>query len=151
MTNSEKGKKDRKSNFLLISVSWEFLPVHPIHLDFYPAISVAVTWRGVSENLIFCISRKEVWNNAIKTLWEMILNLESYINLNTIWNENKIKTCKLHKIQKVYHIYFLWYWGLNSRPSPWATPPAQFFEIGSYKLFAWAGFELWSFWSLPAE
>jgi hypothetical protein len=26
-----------------------------------------------------------------------------------------------------------------------------FFEIGSHKLFAWAGFELWSSWSLPPE
>jgi hypothetical protein len=23
----------------------------------------------------------------------------------------------------------LWYWGLNSRPSPLATPPAEFFGI----------------------
>jgi hypothetical protein len=45
--------------------------------------------------------------------------------------------------------------GLNSGPSPWATPPALFvmgiFEISSHKLFAQAGFELWSFWSLPPE
>jgi hypothetical protein len=26
-----------------------------------------------------------------------------------------------------------------------------FFEIGSHKLFAWAGFELRSSWSLPPE
>jgi hypothetical protein len=27
----------------------------------------------------------------------------------------------------------------------------SFFEIGSYTLFAWAGFEPWSSWSLPSE
>jgi hypothetical protein len=26
-----------------------------------------------------------------------------------------------------------------------------FFEIGSHELFAWGGFEPWSFWSLPPE
>jgi hypothetical protein len=26
-----------------------------------------------------------------------------------------------------------------------------FFELGSWELFAWAGFELWSSWSLPPE
>jgi hypothetical protein len=45
--------------------------------------------------------------------------------------------------------FFSWlYWGLNSGPTPWATPPALFcdgffFKIGSLKLFAGAGFELW--------
>jgi hypothetical protein len=38
------------------------------------------------------------------------------------------------------------YWGLNSGPSPYATPPAPFvmniFEIGSLELFAQVGFEL---------
>jgi hypothetical protein len=42
----------------------------------------------------------------------------------------------------------LQYWGLNSGPSPWATPPAlfgeEFFGIGSHELFTWAGFEPWS-------
>jgi hypothetical protein len=27
----------------------------------------------------------------------------------------------------------------------------DFFEIGFLQLFAWAGFELWSYWSLPPE
>jgi H+/Cl- antiporter ClcA len=44
----------------------------------------------------------------------------------------------------------LWYWGLNSGPTPWATPPALFvfsiIKIGSHELFAQAGFELWSSW-----
>jgi hypothetical protein len=44
----------------------------------------------------------------------------------------------------------LQYWGLNSEPTPWATPPV-FFELGSCKLFAWAGFELQSSLSLPPE
>jgi hypothetical protein len=39
--------------------------------------------------------------------------------------------------------------------TPWATPSALsvmgFFEIGSHELFVWAGFELWSSWSLPPE
>jgi hypothetical protein len=42
--------------------------------------------------------------------------------------------------------FFFWYKGLNSGPSPLATPPTYFceafFEIGSCELFAWAGFEL---------
>jgi hypothetical protein len=42
-------------------------------------------------------------------------------------------------------LFCLWYWGLNSGPSPGATPLPQFFvivflEIGSGKLFAQAGF-----------
>jgi hypothetical protein len=49
--------------------------------------------------------------------------------------------------------FFFRYWGLNSGPRPWATPWAPFvkgfFQIGSCKLFAQAGFEPWSFWSLP--
>jgi hypothetical protein len=52
-------------------------------------------------------------------------------------------------------IYFLWYWGLNSGPIPWATPPALFvlgfFKTRSCELFARAGFEPWSSWSLPPE
>jgi hypothetical protein len=46
--------------------------------------------------------------------------------------------------------FFFQYWGLNLGPSPGATPPAlycdEFFEIGS---ISQAGFEPWSFWSLP--
>jgi hypothetical protein len=51
--------------------------------------------------------------------------------------------------------FFFWYWGLNSGPSPWATPPALFvmgiFETGSHKLFAQVSFEPRSSWSLPPE
>jgi hypothetical protein len=54
-----------------------------------------------------------------------------------------------------FFLIFLWYWDLNSGPSPWATPPALFcegfFEIGSLELFAWADFEQRSYWSLPPE
>jgi hypothetical protein len=59
----------------------------------------------------------------------------------------------------------LWYWGLNSGPIPWATPPALFCdgflflffffcffcEIGSHKLFAQAGFKPQFSWSLPPK
>jgi hypothetical protein len=50
--------------------------------------------------------------------------------------------------KNIYYL-FLWYWGLNLRPTPWATPPVFFFsvcvcvcvlgifKIGSCKLFAW--------------
>jgi hypothetical protein len=31
---------------------------------------------------------------------------------------------RVHRI--IAFFFFLWYWGLNSRPSPWATPPALF-------------------------
>jgi hypothetical protein len=57
----------------------------------------------------------------------------------------------------VLFLHFLWYWGLNSGPTPWATPPAHFYEFffyferGSHELFAWIGFELRSSWSLPPE
>jgi hypothetical protein len=50
---------------------------------------------------------------------------------------------------------FLWYWGLNSGPSPWAIPPAlflwRFFKIGSLELFSQAGFEPQSSCSLTPE
>jgi hypothetical protein len=64
----------------------------------------------------------------------------------------KNKTCCLNVNE------FLRYWNLNSGPIPWATSPALFFfffcdgfffEIRSHELFAWVGFEPWSFWSLP--
>jgi hypothetical protein len=50
----------------------------------------------------------------------------------------------------------LLYWGLNSGPLPWALHQPSFlvigfFEIGSWELFAWAGFELQFSWSLPPE
>jgi hypothetical protein len=51
--------------------------------------------------------------------------------------------------------FFFVIWGLNSGPILWATPPALFvkgfFETGSYELFAQAGFESQSSWSLPPE
>jgi hypothetical protein len=55
-----------------------------------------------------------------------------------------------------HFFFFLRYLGLNSGPTPQATPPAQFFvigffKIGSCKLFAWAGFKLRSSWSLSPE
>jgi hypothetical protein len=50
-------------------------------------------------------------------------------------------------------VFFFQGWDLNSGPTPWASPPALFlwwvfFEIGSHELFAQAGFELRSSWSL---
>jgi hypothetical protein len=56
----------------------------------------------------------------------------------------------------IFFLFYFWYWGLNSGPSPWVTPPAQFFvmsifERGSCELFARAGFELQSSWSLLPE
>jgi hypothetical protein len=53
-------------------------------------------------------------------------------------------------------LLFLQYWGLNSGPTPWATPPALFcvmgfFEKGSCKLFVQAHFEQWSSFSLSPE
>jgi hypothetical protein len=52
----------------------------------------------------------------------------------------------------------LWYWDLNSGPTPLATLPAPFCdfcffcpEIGSHELFAWASFKSWSSWSLAPE
>jgi hypothetical protein len=61
-----------------------------------------------------------------------------------------------------YHILCecvcVWYWGLNSGPSPWATELLHqpyfcegFFEIVSCKLFALAGFQLRSCWSLSVS
>jgi hypothetical protein len=58
------------------------------------------------------------------------------------------------RLLKCVEIY-IQFWGLNSGPTPWATPPAIFlwcdFLIGSHELFAWAGFEPQSSWSLPPE
>jgi hypothetical protein len=51
-------------------------------------------------------------------------------------------------------IFFFQYWGLNSRPSPWASQfffVIDFFQIGSHKLFVRVGFKLRSSWSLPPE
>jgi hypothetical protein len=49
--------------------------------------------------------------------------------------------------------FFLQNQGLNSGPTPWATPPALFvlriFKIGFHELTAQAGFELWCSWPLP--
>jgi hypothetical protein len=49
----------------------------------------------------------------------------------------------------------LLYWGLNSGPTPWATPPALLWWVfsrwGSLELFAQAGSEPQSSWSLPPE
>jgi hypothetical protein len=51
--------------------------------------------------------------------------------------------------------FFGWYWSLNSGLTPWAIHQPIFvmglFKIASCELFAWAGFELWSSWSLPPE
>jgi hypothetical protein len=53
-------------------------------------------------------------------------------------------------------MFFFFFFGLKSWPIPWATPPGflfvcvmGFFEIEYQELFSWAGFETWSFWSLP--
>jgi hypothetical protein len=55
----------------------------------------------------------------------------------------------------LFYFIFLQYWGLNSGPTPQATPPAHFidgfFKIGSWELFARAGFKPSSSWSLPLE
>jgi hypothetical protein len=47
--------------------------------------------------------------------------------------------------------FFLWYWGLNSGPIPWATLPALlcdefFLRSGLMELFAQLGFEPQSSW-----
>jgi hypothetical protein len=52
--------------------------------------------------------------------------------------------------------FFSWYWGLNSglHLEPLHQPffcDGFFLEIGSYEVFAWAGFKLWSSWSQPSE
>jgi hypothetical protein len=64
------------------------------------------------------------------------------------------RCCSLYRECWTGFFSFLWYWGLNSGPTPWATPPALFcegfFKTGSHKLFAWAGFEPRSF-SLSAS
>jgi hypothetical protein len=60
--------------------------------------------------------------------------------------------CMLFRIK----LLLSWYWGLNSGLTLWVTPSTLslwwvFFEIGSWELFAWAGFEPWSSWTLPPE
>jgi hypothetical protein len=50
--------------------------------------------------------------------------------------------------------WILFFW-LGKCSTTWATPPVifsdGFFEIGCHKLFAQAGLEPWSSWSLPPE
>jgi hypothetical protein len=51
---------------------------------------------------------------------------------------------------KDFYFITLFFEGLNSGPTPWATLMARF-KIGSRKPFAQAGFEPWSSWSLSPE
>jgi hypothetical protein len=54
----------------------------------------------------------------------------------------------------VCNYLFLWYWGLNLRRhlEPLTSPFLWWvFKIGTCELFAWAGFEPQSYWSLPLE
>jgi hypothetical protein len=48
---------------------------------------------------------------------------------------------------------FLWYWDLNSGPSPWATPPVLFLWKAFQDRVLWTIYLgwLWSSWSLPPE
>jgi hypothetical protein len=55
-----------------------------------------------------------------------------------------------------FSFIFWWYWGLNSGPTHWATPPALFLVMGFLRegltnYLPGAGFEPWSSWSLPPE
>jgi hypothetical protein len=55
-----------------------------------------------------------------------------------------------------FFFFFLWYWGLNSEPTPWATPPAlscvrYFWDRVLQNYLPGASFKLWSPWSLPPE
>jgi hypothetical protein len=67
------------------------------------------------------------------------------------WNYRHIP---LHPVYGLT-FFFLQYCNLNSGPTPWATVPVLFFivffEMHSHELFAQAGFEPWSSWSLLPE
>jgi hypothetical protein len=45
----------------------------------------------------------------------------------TVWSYYFYSLLKAWKVQ-VFYFIFLQYWGLNSRSSPWATPPVLFCE-----------------------
>jgi hypothetical protein len=54
--------------------------------------------------------------------------------------------------------FFFFFWGTGARTSGLHLEPLHqpyfcegFFKIGSHELFAWAGFEPWSSWSLSSE
>jgi hypothetical protein len=60
-------------------------------------------------------------------------------------HSSKSPTLSLLLLFYLFVYFILWYWGLNSWPTPSATPPALIvlgvFKIGSQELFAPAGFE----------
>jgi hypothetical protein len=57
--------------------------------------------------------------DLISLIWNyyIIVNM-TYLQMNLIWPSDGYRL----------FFFFLWYWGSNSGPSPWATPPALFCE-----------------------
>jgi hypothetical protein len=90
---------------------------------------------------------------ATSSLWPSCFNLPSSAGITCIHYCSQLQFFFF----LFFFFFFLWYWGLNSGPTPHFEPFYQpffvmgFFKIGSRELFAWAGFEPWSFWSLPPE
>jgi hypothetical protein len=93
--------------------------------------------------------------------WTWTLNPSALSSKVPKWWDYSMYYHLLHKkiVKNVFSFkdffFFFQYWGLNSGPSPWATPPALFlwrvFQIGFCELFPQAGFKPQSSWSPPPE
>jgi hypothetical protein len=106
----------------------------------------------LSGSVSLCIVMFVLWNWVYQCLLHMSLQL-----LHLLFGLFSLLICSdlLYLVTNFFFFFFFWYWGLKSGPTSKATPPVLFcegfFEIGSRKLFAWAGFELQSSWCLPPE
>jgi hypothetical protein len=133
-------------------------------------------WRFKSSHILMMMSKVEhvicAYLMSVCPLWASVCPFPILVRLATVltvefWEtsiyfQNKyfafgdIFSYSVNGFFTVFVCLFLWYWGLNSGSSLWATPEAQFFvmgilEIGSHELFAQAGLKPWSSWSLPPE
>jgi hypothetical protein len=114
---------------------------NPTHLHKYCPSTMTKVLTRISR--MGCLENSELTAIGSKVLWGQL----SYCRL---FQPNQPTDGWCHQIIAIF--FFWWYRGLNS--VPWATLPALFlwfffFEIGSRKLFAQAGFEPCFSWSLP--
>jgi hypothetical protein len=96
------------------------------------------------------------WFSFFRSLVHFLKKTEFTILLFSLWDWLKRKIMFILSSTSVsLSLFFFEVLGLELGPIPWTTPPTLFvlgiFEIGSYELFAWAGFELQSSWTLPSE
>jgi hypothetical protein len=73
-----------------------------------------------------------------------------------VWFRGRQSLCTKLGSSPLWSLFWFWTVVLNTVSSPWNTPPAIFFVMGSFKirsleLFALAGFQPQSSWSLLPE